>query len=394
MTPIGLPSASSTPPPLDSLLSPHDSAFRRIAFVGSRGFADFYGIGGMQSYIRRLGRELAARGHQVDYLVHEAGVPREVTPFPGVRIRYVPSLQESLAILSSGNYSDVVRVWFAGADRFGYLRHVMGAAPGRHHYLWFVVSDSPAKWLFGMFEGLASARHGRFYCVSPRQLRAAKRWTGDARLLLPPVPRAYYLSPEQKSVGPALRLTYLGVIHPDKGLLEVMRLFGALRGDPRFSCSIHATHDPHDVAQVELHQRLLRDETVHYVPMTPSPWSPELDAHVRAVLAETDVFVQPFQSLRNTVDTPLLMLEAMASLCVMVTTPLQSIPELYGNRRFLLPAEGWMESALSLLRGMDESTLRAERERLYRRNQELAFSEAEVADRFLADSAIPASVGR
>ena len=345
----------------------------------------------MQSYIRRLGRELASRGHEVDYLVHEAAETREVAPFPGIRVRYVVSLEESLAALSSGAYSDVVRVWFAAGDRFGYLRHLLGSPRGavRHHYVWFVVSDSPPKWLFGMFEGLASSRDGRFYCVSPRQIRVARRWTRHARLLLPPVPRAYFLRPEQKGLGQTLRLTYLGVIHPDKGLLEVMRLFAALREDSRFTCSIYATHDPSDSAQVALHERLLRDQAVHYVPMAPALWSPEMDARVRSILAETDVFVQPFQSLRNTVDTPLLLLEAMASLCAVITTPIQSIPELYGNPGFLLRSEGWVESAISLLRGITETTLREERVRIHRRNQELAFSEAEVVDRFLAAGETP-----
>jgi glycosyltransferase involved in cell wall biosynthesis len=340
----------------------------------------------MQSYVRRLGLELARRGHPVDFLIHEAGRREDVQPSPGIRLRYFVSLADSLAELSSGSYSDIVRVWFASTDRLAFLRHLWspGARPRPHHYVWFVVSDSPAKRLLGMLEGLATSRGGQFFCVSPRQWRSARRWTRKASLLLPPVPEVFFLRPDQKPVRWPLRITFLGVLHPDKGVHEVIRLFEALRGDPRFECSLYATHDPTDRAQVALHERFLEHEGLHYRPMEPRPWSPSMETEVQAVLAETDVFVQPFQSLQNTVDTPLLVLEAMASLCVVLTTPIQSIPELYGNRRFLFPYGQFVERAIEVIQGLDETALSEERARIHLRNQELGFAAADVADRFLA----------
>jgi glycosyltransferase involved in cell wall biosynthesis len=340
----------------------------------------------MQSFIRRLGLELARRGHAVDYLVHEAGQRREVTPASGMRVLYFPSLVDSLAALSAGSYSDVVRVWFASTDRLTFLRHVLsrdGGSP-RNHYLWFCVSDSRAKRLFGMMEAMAVSRRGHFFCVSPRQWRMARRWTSRASLLLPPVPESFFLSPDQKPLEERLRVTFLGVLHPDKGVHDVVRLFAALQGDPRFDCSLYATHDPGDREQVALHQQLLQHRGIRYVPMQPSPWSDALETHVRSILAESDVFVQPFHSLQNTVDTPLLVLEAMASLCLVLTTPIQSIPELYANRDFLLSASGFVEGAIGLLKRLTDADLLQERARIHRRNQELGFSQPEVADRFLA----------
>ncbi len=359
---------------------------RRIAFAGSRGFADFYGVGGMQSYIRRLGLELARRGHRVDYLVHAAHQEQDIRPVPGIRVRYFSAVADGLAELSTGGYSDVIRVWMARWDRLEFVRHVLGreAASRRNHYVWFVLPDPPGKRLLGMFEGLATSRGGRLFCVSARQWRAAKRWTRKASLLLPPVPEAFFLRPSEKPLAWPLRVTFLGVLHPDKGIKEVVELFGVLRDDPRFDCSIYATHDPRASVEAALHAWLFHHKNIRYVPMEQRKWSVELEQEVQAVLAQTDVFVQPLQSLQNTVDTPLLVLEAMASLCAVLTTPLGSIPEVYGESPFLISPSGLVGRAATLLKGLNETALLAERTRIHGRNQALGFSQAAVVDALLA----------
>jgi glycosyltransferase involved in cell wall biosynthesis len=362
-----------------------DGRGRRIAFVGSQGFADFYGIGGMQSYVRRLSLELAGRGHCVEYLVHGARA-HEVSPVPGLRVRYFRSLTEVLAELSSGDYSDIIRVWLERWDRLEFLRYVLSPKGGSrpHHYMWFVMPDSQGKRLLGLLEGFPASRGGRLFCVSARQWRAARRWTRKASLLMPPIPQEFFLRPEDKPLRWPLRVAFLGVLHPDKGIREIVELFTALEDEPRFQCSIHATHDPGSGVQRALHDWLLRQPRIRYVPMERRHWSGDLEREVRTTLAETDVFLQPLQSLQNTVDTPLLVLEAMASLCLVLTTPLGSISELCASGEFVIPHAGFAERAATALKTMSESRLREERTRIHRRNQELAFSQAEVADAFLA----------
>lgn len=362
---------------------------RRIAFAGSRRFADFYGVGGMQSYIRRLGLELARRGHTVDYLVHEAGQGRVCAPAQGLRVKYFRSVSEALAELSSGGYSDVVRVWLARWDRVEFVRYIWSsrAQSQRNHYVWFALPDSPGKRCVGLMEGLATSRGGRLFCVSARQWRVARRWTRKASLLLPPVPEAFFIPPEDKPIRWPLRVTFLGVLHPDKGIKEVVELFELLRDDPRFDCSMYAVHDPGDSVQTALHRWLLHHENIRYVAMEHHEWSAELERQVQAILARTDVFVQPYLSLQNTVDTPLLVLEAMASLCAVLTTPIESLPELYEESQFMIPPSGFVQRAATLLKGLDETTLWAERTRIHGRIRDLRFSQSDIVDAFLAVTA-------
>jgi glycosyltransferase involved in cell wall biosynthesis len=198
------------------------------------------------------------------------------------------------------------------------------------------------------------------------------------------VPEEFFLKPEEKAFEWPIRVTFLGVLHPDKGIKEAIRLFTALRNDSRFRFTIYATYDPHSAHQRQIHEWLLRQDGLIYVPMERNIcWTPELEQRVQSVLAETDIFIQPFRSLQNTVDTPLLVLEAMASLCIVLTTPIGSISEIYGKSPFIIPYQHFVEKAIALLKGIDEDRLLKERLRIYRRNEEVRFSQPEIARKFL-----------
>jgi|GEM_PF-1021978 len=362
----------------------------RIVFIGSQSFADFYGVGGMQSYIRRLGFELARRDYKVDYLVYGTQQEQEIIPVHGIRVKHLCSLADALTEFSSGNYSDIVRVWMTRRERLKFARYILSTrvlsskgTSWKIHSIWFIVPDLLCKRLLTMLEGLIISRRGRLFCVSHRQWRMIRKWTHKACLLLPPVPKEFFLQPGEKSFRWPLKVTFLGVLHPDKGIEEVIELFTRLRGNPRFDCSIYAMFNPKVPAQVRLHELLLGQRGLKYVSMEQRKWSVELEKWVQRVLAETDIFVHPLKSLQNTVDTPLLLLEAMASLCAVLTTPIGSIPEIYGKESpFLIPHSNFVERAAAFLKGLSKEDLLKERMRIYRRNKELGFSQAEVTDRF------------
>ena len=361
---------------------------RKFTFLGSQRFADFFRIGGMESFIRRLGFELARRGYRVDYLVYGANREKEISPAPRIYVKYIRSLRDALAIIISSDHSDVIRVWMERDERFQYFQWILSTANQDFnvYHLWFCVPDSPIKRLLTYAEFAALSYRGHVFCVSPRQFRLLRFLGRGAKihLLLPPVPEYFFLKPEEKALKWPIKVTFLGVLHPDKGIKEVIKLFTALHDDPRFKFTIFAAHDSHSVCQRQLHEQLLAQDGFVYTPMERDVlWSIDLEKKVQEVLKETDIFVQPFLSLQNTVDIPLLVLEAMASLCIVLTTQIGSIPEIYGKSPFIIPHKHFIEEAIALLKGIDEEQLRKERLRIYRRNKELGFSQTEVAEKFL-----------
>jgi glycosyltransferase involved in cell wall biosynthesis len=126
---------------------------------------------------------------------------------------------------------------------------------------------------------------------------------------------------------------------------------------------------------------------LHYIEVERKLWTPATDEQVLKLLRETDVFVQPYRTLESTVDTPLLLLEAMAALCVVLSRPVGDIKEIYGESPFIIYGDSFVDSAMEVLehlasaKGM--STLMQERERLYQHVRSLGCSVTDVTARFL-----------
>lgn len=366
---------------------PVEKQRKRIAFLGHVRHADIFGIGGMASYVRRLGTELARLGYTVDVYYHGAEARRTETTGAGVRIEYFRVLWEALAALALGNYHDIVRIWLSGWDRLVYVSYRL--SPKRHqpnyHYMWFAVPDRRWKRVVAMIEQFLAVRAGRLVCVSPRQVHALQARILDAVLILPPVPEGFFARLEEKSLIWPVRVSFLGILHPDKGVRQTVELFRSLACDGRFQCTIYAIHKQCDPEQVALHKWLVSQVDIRYVPLGGVLWSPENEQIVQNVLRDTDIFVQPYRSLQNTVDAPLLVLEAMASCCAVLTTRIGSIPEVYGESPFVIDSPNFARRAEDLLKGLSLEDLAAERVRVHQRTEQLRFSARDVALRFVQE---------
>ena len=97
------------------------------------------------------------------------------------------------------------------------------------------------------------------------------------------------------------------------------------------------------------------------------------------ILRDTDILLLPYQKLSSTIDTPVLLLEGMASLCAILTRPLGDIPEIYGASRLLLSEPA--AAAPIILESRD--FLEEERQRIRRRNQELGFGLDQILNQFI-----------
>lgn len=356
----------------------------RIAFFGHRDYSDFYGVGGMQSYGRRLVLGLAHRGVQVDYIVSGASETKEIDITPKLSLKYFHDFADAYDYIASRSYSHIIRMWFPRRERIEYLVNLYRRSKKkvRYHYLWFIVPEQRIKSHLMLIEAALTSHKGRIICVSYRQYQMMEK-SAKSFLLLPPVPESYFLAPGEKPTNKKVKVTFLGMLHPDKGVEDVILLFRELQNDPRFECAIYAIHNPSNKASLEFHERLSHQNTIKYVNLRTLDYPSKAEEIVKSILKRTDIFVQPYQKLLNTVDTPLLLLESMASLCAVLTTPLGSIPDIYGKSRFLIDKEDFVSSAITLLQDLSFDDLRVERERIYARNKLLGFSTSQIVDKLL-----------
>lgn len=357
----------------------------KAAFFGQRKFFDHFLIGGFQSYIRRLSLGLTRLGHEVDYILYDAPQERIVEAAPGLKMAYCRTFGQGLATLLKGSYDHVFRVWLSRRDRLKYLWVTRQAEGGtRWHHGYLAWPDSFLKRPLLALEGRLASPRGAAICVSPRQYLTIRKYHNHTCLVLPPVPEDYFLTPEKKNRNGRINITFLGNLTQDKYIGEIFALFEKLRGDPRLRFTICGTHDRSNPRSVKMHHRLQRQKGIPYVHVDVEGYSPAVDAMVKNVLHETDVLVQPYRTLQNTLATPLLLLEAMAALCAVITTPVGSVPDIYGESLFLLPRESFPEKAEKLLSSITQEHLLAERTRIFHRNQELQFQQGNILEKMLA----------
>jgi glycosyltransferase involved in cell wall biosynthesis len=354
----------------------------KIAFLGQRKFFDYFKIGGFESFIRRLATGLANLGNDVEYILYDAPAEHSVEVLPNLTVNYLRTFEEVSSRLLTGGYDHVFRVWLARRDRLKYLWLTRTAGgKTRWHHCYLAWPDSLIKRHLAMLEGRLDSRGGFNLCVSPRQYQALKKVGNQARLLIPPVPEEYFIRPENKRLDDRIRVTFLGNLSRDKCIEEVMALLTNLQNSPRFHCSIYGTHDRLNPESVEMHNRLRSQHDITYVNIDMEKYSGEIDTLVRDILHDTDVFLQPYRTLQNTLDLPLLLLEAMASLCAVITTPAGDVANIYGESKFVIPLPQFLHQAENLLINLSPEQLMAERKRLHRRNREINFGLASVAGR-------------
>lgn len=353
----------------------------KIAFFGRYGSFDHGHIGGTNSLVRRLSTELVRRWHfQVDHVLYGQAT-REITHLPGLRSRYYRTLSEALEVLTE--YDHVVTIYLPPRDLLTYMHfRARHRRITQFHMLYQIWPESAVKRELMFALNRVIPFSGRSFAISPRLVHRIKHWDRQAVLLWPPVPPYYYMPLSQKTFSDKIRISFLGRIDMGKGVLETIDIFNALADCSEVKIVFYGIYWESDPTAVQLHHQLSKQRHFPYMPIKFTNHSDQIDEMVRSVLRDTDIFIQPYRKLSSTIDTPLLILEAMASLCAVITKPYGDIPHIYGKSPCLIDAPQLCEQAIKLILSAKE-WLPSERERIERQNKSLHFDTPSVAERFV-----------
>jgi glycosyltransferase involved in cell wall biosynthesis len=355
----------------------------KITFFGLQNSFDYFQIGGTESFVRRITLQLIDEGKEVDYILYDSKESKELNPVPGLTIKYFKSIKEALNAMRKG-YQHIVEIYLFPKDRlkFAMFRR-KNCQSISFHFIYFSWPDSSLKRKLYFSEAKLFPYNGKLFCISERQYDYVRRWAKNAVYLLPPVPEDYFLKPEEKPVNKRIKVTFLGRIDPGKGINEVIEILIALKNNKGFECTIYGIHIPEHKGSLKIHKWLKNQNNIRYIEVDRQKYTPAVEKFVKDVLKNTDIFLQPYQKLSSTIDTPLLLLEAMASLCVVVTKPFGNIPDIYGKSRFLISPERFVQDSIKLLNNISYDDLVVERKRLYGLNKRLNFITSTVSERFI-----------
>jgi glycosyltransferase involved in cell wall biosynthesis len=354
----------------------------QIAFFGAYKSFDYHQIGGMDSLARRLGIELIQRSDEVSFVHFNCPEERSGKTAEGISISYFVRFDDALRFMAR-RFDHVLTIYVPPKQRLIWMRFRNKESHRTYfHKLYSGWSEYWLKRTMGFAEAMIMPYNGTLFCVSPRLKQQVSKWSKRAALLLPPVPESYFLKPEDKPKNKRLRITYMGRVDPGKGVSVAIGLFRYLaKKAPEIQTRICGYPWKHKPETMKFHEELLTQDEIIYEPTVFEGYSQAVDKNVRRVLRETDILFLPYDKLSSTIDTPLLLLEGMAHLCVVITRPLGGLPEVYGSGEFMLPNISDKERCLELLRQLS-GRLNEERIRLAIQNKKLKFQACEVARQF------------
>lgn len=360
----------------------------RIAFFSMSGSCDYERVGGAESTVRRLAIGLLRFGHSVDCIIYgKETAGTAVTP-EGVGLKYYCNVRDGLKQLSDG-YDHVITIYVGFWDRIKFFAYQFSKGKTKFHKLMLGTPHSGFRWLMFLVEILLITRRGAVFTISAKTFEILQRMTVRSFFLRPPVPEGYYLTRDDNHN--VLTLAYLGRYDREKGFDKVQSVFHRYEEDGRIRAVTEGYYGDRRTGgfTMEANQdgRALKStdrlQTVTY--------SREAERRIIDLLHETDIVLLPYKSMRGTIDPPLLLLEAMASGCVCITTQTGNVVTTYGSSRFIIHYENFVEEACDLVDCIrrDPSILEEEKRRVREHIRSLRCDLGSVTERLLQSLMCP-----
>ena len=359
---------------------------RSIVFFGIVESFDFWQIGGMESYLRRLAFELTKAGKDVHFVQYGSDSVAAEQAFPGITLYRYRFLDDALEHIAQRASIVLVSALYR-KDRLKFIK--FRKANQDRITFYFVASYWGKSWIRRkcyFLESFIYPNNGGVLCMSPRLLKASGRKRIKAELLLPPVPEDYFVKPEDKSLKNKIIVTYMGRPVPSKGANEAVKVFTQLQDESNIRTQICGYTFKNDRESSFIHKFLVAQNEIKYICEDHNRWSGSIDKKLIRRLKETDILLLPYRSLRTTIDVPLLLLEGMAANCCIITKPIGDIPEIYGESSFTLPVKDFAPNAVALIKQAQQNPqiLKKERYRIASQVMKLSFDTKSISKRLFS----------
>ena len=295
-----------------------------IVFLADRRRFGYHLLGGTESYVRRLATALGKMGTNVRYVLFNADAYVAEVDHNCI-LHECRSQRDALKAIQESGATDVVTVSIGPIEelRYACFRKKQAKRIKFHRILFTEQAAGLKKLLLSTADKIAPY-NGAELALTQRAMDLPGR---RRYLLRPPVPDGFYVSPADKPLGGPLKVVFVGRLDPEKGINEVLELFDRLAGREDIDLTIHGYTWGGLRESEEIDERLQAQHRVRYVAASHEGFSAGSEAAMADIFRAADVIVLPYKRFDRTIDPPLILLEAMASLCIPLTRPVGAVPE-------------------------------------------------------------------
>lgn len=341
----------------------------KIIFFGFYKSFDYYKIGGLESFYRRLTNNLIKNNQKVSFLFYGDSENYMVNINENISIYYINDFYESLDFLKA-NGSLVIDNYLLKKHRLTYSRFRI--ANTQRLKFGHIYTGIP-KGIFGVLGNLIEYNFPKYNgpVLSPSYTinKKLRRIGVKTKIMPPPIPLRYSLKKEPKNLK-MLKVTFVGRFDVNKGIMEVIQLFKLLSNSNINVDLTVSGYFAHGICSRQQIEKSFRDiKELNVIEKEWSKWSQEMENDLIELLQQTDILVLPYKNLKGTMDPPLLVLEGMACGCVIITTDVGSVKEFYGESDFILKHNNLSSKAFTLIQNIafDKNILINERARVVKK---------------------------
>jgi len=307
----------------------------KIRFLALNNTFSHTQIGGTDSYMRRLSFALIRKEFEVEWVFY--GVAQSSScKLNGLKISYFEKFSEALDHCRGAETSVLISCYLKPWDRLKLVKLKL-CPQVKLYFLAFFYPDTTFKKLLRYFETLIIG-FSAVFCVSQRLVKFYKK-IGCRSVYLPPIiPDEYFSTGYEKlkrtktNIPGKVKALFLGRLDPRKGISEVISLLKLPKLSSKVKWTISGILIEEDLGNLDAQKELEANKQIVFHKEERSDYSDGVEKRVISFLADAEYFLQPYKSLSSTVDLPLLLLEAQAAGCIVLTTLPETLEDyMYGS---------------------------------------------------------------
>ena len=280
-------------------------------------------IGGTDSYMRRLSSALISKNYQVEWVFY-GGAEQVNEDRCGIKIFYFELFEDALNHCLKDNSCSMVACYLKPLDKIKLIK-LWWTSSIKFYLLSFFYPHSFFTKIFRLLEAKLLRISGVF-CPSNRLVGFYNSINCKSIFLPPIVPNEYFKIGYEKAKNPTLnkidkiRALFLGRLDPRKGISDVISLIKSPKLQNEVVWTVSGILIEEDLGNLEAYESLRKIDMVNFHKENRNEYSLDVESRVLSFFSKSDYFLQPYKSLSSTVDLPLLLLEAQAAGCIVITT--------------------------------------------------------------------------